>query len=269
MFIVLLSGLLFACIHGSAAAQEQNNGKSIDPTQFQLTWSDEFDRLDVSAWGPGTRWIAHTPWGGDFGDSRFANPAKDFPFVVQDGILRIEARKSKDGRWFSGLLASYNKDWEGFAQQFGYFEMRAKLPEGPGLWPAFWLIGIDRTTHTSEIDILEHYGHKPHQFSSGVAVWDRKDKRKHQIVGAQTPVPVGSLYRDYNTFGAAIDAKFIRVYLNRKEVWRTPTPPRHHQPMFVLLNLAMGPGWPIDKTPNPSFMYVDYVRVWKLPDQFD
>jgi hypothetical protein len=28
--------------------------------------------------------------------------------------------------------------------------------------------------------------------------------------------------------------------------------------------LALGSGWPIDRTPNPSFMYVDYVHVYKM-----
>jgi hypothetical protein len=72
---------------------------SLDLSEFELTFREEFDGpLDVSAWGPGTRWIAHTPWAGDFGDARFADPGKDFPFTIKDGILCIEARKDKDGK---------------------------------------------------------------------------------------------------------------------------------------------------------------------------
>ncbi|MFM1816082.1 MAG: endo,3,4-beta-glycanase ExsH [Pseudomonadota bacterium] len=250
-----------------ATATDIASQGTIDTSKMKLTFSEEFDApLDVSPWGPGTRWIAHTPWNGDFGDSKFSNPAPGFPFVVKNGKLRIEARKTASGVWRSGLLSSVGRDWKGFAQKYGYFEMKAKLPPGPGLWPAFWLIGIDRKEkkHTAEIDIIEHYGHMPDRYSTGTPVWNRNGVRGNNFK-AHTRIPVakGSLYADYNTYGALIDHDWIRIYFNRKEVWRTPTQPEHRQPMFVLMNLAMGPGWPIDKTPNPSFMYIDYVKVWQ------
>ena len=71
----------------------------IDPTSLTPTFDENFDKLDVSAWGPGTRWIAHTPWNGDYGDARFTDPGPDFPFPTRDGMLRIEARKGDDGKW--------------------------------------------------------------------------------------------------------------------------------------------------------------------------
>ncbi|MHC4503436.1 MAG: LamG domain-containing protein, partial [Planctomycetota bacterium] len=110
---------------------------------FEITFSEEFDgRLDVSPWGPGTRWIAHTPWSRDFGDAAFANPRDGFPFTIEKGILRIEARKDENlkdrwkRKWEAGLLASNAPDGSGFSQRYGYFVMRAKLPAGPGVWPA-------------------------------------------------------------------------------------------------------------------------------------
>jgi hypothetical protein len=71
---------------------------------FTLTLNEEFNDLSVSRAGPGTRWIAHTPYWGDFGDAGFADPTDGFPFTVDKGILRIEARKT-DGRWQAGRLA--------------------------------------------------------------------------------------------------------------------------------------------------------------------
>ena len=55
--------------------------------------------------GP-ARWIAHTPWNGDFGDARFADPHPNGPFSMKDGILSITASKDRDGRWTSGLIAA-------------------------------------------------------------------------------------------------------------------------------------------------------------------
>jgi beta-glucanase (GH16 family) len=237
-------------------------GGTIDLDQYKLTFNEDFDTLDVSPWGPGTRWIAHTPWNGDFGNAKFANPAPGFPFTVEDGVLRIEASKEGSNQWRSGLLASVDRTGKGFAQQFGYFEMRAKLPAGKGLWPAFWLIGLDRSTHTAEIDILEHYGHAPERYTAAVHVWDRKAPKNNRTVHQRIPVPAGSLYDGFHTFGASIGPDWIRMYFDRREVWRTPTPPEHHQPMYLLVNLALGGGWPIDDAPSPSFMYVDYIRAW-------
>ena len=100
----------------------------LDLSGYRMTFNEDFHNLDVSAWGPGTRWIAHTPWNGDFGDARFADPVPGFPFTVNDGRLRIEARRGEDGKWSAGLLASTDPSGAGFSQQYGYFEMRAKFP---------------------------------------------------------------------------------------------------------------------------------------------
>jgi beta-glucanase (GH16 family) len=61
-----------------------------------------------------------------------------------------------------------------------------------------------------------------------------------------------------------VTKEWITFYLNRHEVFRIKTPKEHRRPLHVLLNLALGSGWPIDRTPDPSFMYVDYVRVYKM-----
>lgn len=86
-------------------AEAESTG--VDLSKYTLTFAEEFNNhLSVSAWGPGTTWIAHTPWNGDFGDATFVDPDKDFPFRVAGSRLIIEARKFSDGRFRSGLLAS-------------------------------------------------------------------------------------------------------------------------------------------------------------------
>jgi hypothetical protein len=245
-------------LRGAAAAV----GK-LDLDQYAVTFSEDFDDLSISARGPGTRWIAHTPWHGDFGDARFVDPTPGFPFTVDHGILRIEARKGADGKWQSGLICSRDRDGpagKGFSQQYGYFEMSARLPEGPGVWPAFWLIGVDKTRSSTEIDVLEYYGAFPDSFRSTVHVYtpDHKDYGDSHV----NMVEPGSLSSTFNTYGVEISPDWTIFYLNRTEVWRVETRPEFRQPMYVLVNLALGSGWPIDKTINPSYMYVDYVRAY-------
>jgi beta-glucanase (GH16 family) len=249
-------------------------GQALDLKAYKLVFSEEFDaKLDVSAWGPGTRWIAHTPWSGDFGDAAFEDPRPDFPFTIQKGILRIEARKvdnMPEGKrpWRSGLLASNAVDGSGFSLKYGYFEISAKLPDSPGVWPAFWLsstrdhrIADSDAEGQVEIDIIEYYGHFPEAYRSVVHVW--KPTKSATSVVVQTPKKDAGTR--FHTYGALVTPEWVIMYRDRKEVWRTPTPAEHKRPLMLLLNLALGSGWPIDKVANPSYMYVDYVRAYAKP----
>src|SRR5690606_22264058 len=91
--------IVAAAIVGTSGGVQAEPGKQLDLSGYRLTFEENFDTLDVSAWGPGTRWIAHTPWYGDFGDAKFTDPQPGFPFTIKDGVLRIEARKGEDGKW--------------------------------------------------------------------------------------------------------------------------------------------------------------------------
>lgn len=240
---------------------------TLDLANYKLTFSEDFDRLSISAWGPagpgGSRWISHTPWAGDFGDAKFADPTPTFPFTTENGILRIEARKGADGNWESGLLASSDSKGRGFHQKFGYFEMRAKLPPGPGLWSAFWLVANEDPDTSAEIDVIEHYGVAPDKYQSVPHIWAKTAKAKPYGEILTYDVPYGSLYADFHTYGVSIENDWTIFYHDRKEMGRIKTPPEYHRPMFILLNLALGGGWPIDETPNPSLMLVDYVRAYQ------
>jgi beta-glucanase (GH16 family) len=264
---ILAIVLLAAVGIGVVVNRPVKSAPKLDLDQYRLTFDENFDTLDVSAIGPGTRWIAHTPWAGDFGDAQFANPVRDFPFTLQDGILRIEARKGPDGKWQSGLLASVDAQNQGFSQQYGYFEMRAKLPAGLGLWPAFWLDSLvppEFSDPSIEIDILEHHGHFPKLYESIVTVWSKTDPKQSRADRHVNSLPEGtSLYDEFHTYGASVEPDWITIYRDREEIWRTKTPPEHHHKLMILLDLALGSGWPIDQTPNPSYMYVDYVRAYE------
>jgi beta-glucanase (GH16 family) len=264
LVLPFLAGAVVVSIGFLAISRGQNDvSKKLDLSNYELSFNEDFDKLDVSAWGPGTRWIAHTPWNGDFGVAQFADPVPGFPFVVENGVLRIEARRDSNGTWRSGLLASTDPKGAGFLQQYGYFEMRAKLPAGPGLWPAFWLIANKDQDSSAEIDILEQYGQFPGDFESVIHVWRKVPGATNFQSTLRHKIPAGLLSADFHLYGASVDADWIIIYLDRVEIGRTPTPPEHRRPMFILLNLALGGGWPIEQTPNPSYMFVDYVRAYK------
>lgn len=236
------------------------------------TMLEEFDTLSVSANRIGfARWTAHTPWWGDFGDAQFTSPRADGPFSVEDGMLSIKAWKDSAGKWRSGLLAAADRTGRGWGTQYGYFETRMKFPPGPGTWPAFWLMplaAVDSVDPRVEIDVIEYYGHRTDQFHS-VMHSHSKDESKRWVDGTRTPVPEGALVDAFNTYGVDISPDWIVFFLNREEVWRQPTPDALDYPMYPLVNLALGSGWPIDDTPDPSVMLVDYVHVYARSDARD
>jgi hypothetical protein len=239
--------------------------QTLDLSRFDLVFDERFTNLNVSAYGPGTTWIAHTPWGGDFGDAAFADPKPGFPFSVADGVGRIELRKAENGRWQSGLLATVDPRGNGFTLTYGYFEMRAKLPAGPGVWPAFWLDSVppkDSLDASIEIDVFEQYGKFPANFNSTVTVWPRIATVKSRSEQKINWVPPGSLSRRFHDYGVDVGPEWIVFYFDRKEIWRIRTPPEHRHGLMILADLGLGSGWPIDKTPNPSFMYIEYIRAY-------
>ena len=264
--IAIASGGLLIC--GSIDARSEIREESriqLGSCEMTQSFGDDFRFLSVE---PSTYrdhgWIAHTPWAGDFGDAVFSDPGKDSPFRVVDGGLDIEASKDPNGRWRSGLLASGDASGRGFGQTYGYFEMKAMLPRGEGTWPAFWLMTLHpkgATDPSIEIDALEHYGSFPSDFHSGYHVWTTL----HDGAAAEhvTSVPKGSLYDAFHLFGVDVELNYVTYYFDRKRTWQVKTPPQHKKPLLILLNLALGSGWPIVNTPNPSVMKVAYVKVFK------
>ncbi len=259
--VAVLVSMAVAAVHASVSGHQQED--ALDFSRLRMTFNEPFDSLDVSPWGPGTRWIAHTPWAGDFGGAAFTDPNGDAPFRIDNGELIIEASRGPDGKWRSGLLSSADQKGNGFTQQYGYFEMRARLPVGPAVWPAFWLIGKDRSKHTAEIDVMEFYGDNPNFYETVVHTW-HKDGRHDSDYSRIAVFP----HRDptaYHTYGVKIDAEYIRIYFDRAMVWKTRTPPEHRQPMFILLNLAFVDRETKDNAIDPSLMTVDYVRAFAFP----
>ncbi|MDP3740463.1 MAG: glycoside hydrolase family 16 protein [Hyphomonadaceae bacterium] len=227
------------------------------------------ENFDEESIGPNrigpARWTAHTPWSGDFGDAVFVDPGPNHPFKVEDGVLSITASKDGSGKWTSGLIAAADATGAGKGARYGYFEARMKMPPGPGTWPAFWLAAlkpVEGSDANVEIDVIEYYGQFTSAYRSSVHVW-YKDKTKYRGGGAKTDVPDGSLVNGYHTYGVDISPQTLVFFLDGSQVWSHPTPPELTGPMYPLVNLALGSGWPIDKTPSPSTLLVDYVHVYE------
>jgi beta-glucanase (GH16 family) len=185
------------------------------------------------------------------------------PFRIANGNLEIVAEPLKEdmrqftwGRSYSsGLLTSKGS----FSQTYGVFEIRAKMPLGKGLWPAFWLLPA-HTSSPPELDILEILGDNPqklyvswHSNVGGTHSWETK------------PINVPDTSTEFHTYSVDWTKDTINWFFDDIQVASKPTPEDFHQPMYMLLNLAVGgnwPGAPDTNTEFPAKYSIDWVRVY-------
>ncbi|MCY0916540.1 glycoside hydrolase family 16 protein [Massilia antarctica] len=185
------------------------------------------------------------------------------PFSVKDGILSITARRAADehtgdalfgGVFTSGLLSTHQR----YAQQYGYFEIRAKLPSGADQLPAFWMLPIDRSW-PPEIDIMENM--VENQISQG-SHWVANNASKQSSCKTSFP----KYDEGMHTYGALWTPERIVYYIDNVLIGQIQTKPAQHQPFYMMVNLAIGGNYVgfVGRTDPwyPRTMEVDYIAAY-------
>ena len=239
------------------------------PEGYTLVWGDEFERdgaPDPEKWAfeVGPRW--HNGEAQAYTD-RLSNA------YVRDGQLHIRAQKeSWQGREYtSARMVSYPHAW-----QYGYFEIRAKIPDAVGSWPALWFLPLSfrqglRWPLCGEIDMMEHTMTEP-----DVLVYSlHSEKINHMRPRDQqrsTRVYSKGASRSFRTYGLEWTRDAVEYFLDGVSVCRydrdgaeDPETWPFHQPFFLIMNVAVGGfmGGPVRDGDLPCEMVVDYVRVYQ------
>ena len=244
-------------------------------SKYHLTFDDEFNTYD------GSRWQTADYWGmrnnaGDFQAQWFCDPlvvpmearGKPYqPFLASGGTLKIVARPTPADTFsgpgtlpfVSGQLSSAHK----FTQRYGYFELRAKLPPGKGLWSRFWLL-TDDGNWPGEYDVFEVHGKDPKQVHQGTHFKTAQQPHDLEAGHYQGINPIDG---KFHTYGFLWEKTGISWYVDG--VLSLSQVNRIDIPMYVLIDLAVGndpknlwPGDPDATTPWPSTMELDYYRVY-------
>ena len=262
-----------------AACEGDDTRTRSTPGEWTLAWSDEFDG-PAGAPVDGTKWVAETGghgWGNQerqYYTSRAENVSLDGSghLVI---TARAEPQSSSYSCWYGacGYTSARLKTQGRFAQAYGRFEARIRVPRGQGIWPAFWMLGADIDQlgwpRCGEIDVMENIGREPaivHGTIHGPGY-----SGGSSIGGAHT-LASGSFADDYHVFAVEWIPGDIRWLVDGTE-YRRSTPASlpagaawvFDHPFFVLLNVAVGGAWPGDpdaSTQFPQQMLVDYVRVY-------
>jgi len=254
--------------------------------RYELLWSDEFNeaQLDTETWNL---------WNGTAynNEDQYYTPREKNAYTEDGNLYIVGLRENYEGReWTSARLESQNN----FEFQYGKVEIRAKLPQGKGLWPAFWLLGsnIDEIgwPYSGEIDIMEYRGHLPTQTSGTVhfaAVSpensDRTPNQDRRYIREEYNLPSGSFAEDFHLYQFEWSDSVMTWYiddveffkLTREEIQEQTSYYPFDQPFYLILNLAIGGNFlgneqPDKTTPDRNEVIVDYVRVYqdanKKPD---
>lgn len=242
------------------------------PSPWKLAWHDEFNtgQLDLKKW-------SYVNGGNGFGNDELEYyTSRPDNASLMNGMLVIQAIKEpyrgSDGisrPYTSARLQTAGK----FAQTYGRFEARIKIPCGQGMWPAFWMMGEGDLPwpNGGEIDIMENIGREPstvHGTIHGPGYSGAKGiSSSFELVGGKR------FCDDFHVFAIEWEPDVIRWYSDDhlyKTVTPSDLPPGTHwvydRPFYLLLNLAIGGSWPgnpDDSTVFPQSMYVDYVRVYR------
>lgn len=250
---------------------------------MRLVFEDDFSdpRLSISNDGRNARYNAHKPTYGDFSGWPFTDvTSTDNPFSQRDTYLKISARKRKDSRGSTGLLASVDMNGKGFwVKAPCYLECRFLAQSAPGTWPAFWTLNQIKDAPGDELDIIEAYG----GYGEGnpnfdgywctAHFWLQKDSLGNSLKGPDKRVEMqenggASWSQTFHTYGLYIGTGQTIYYLDNKKVFSHPTNScSRNLPHFFLVNYAIGgaSGWKIDleRYGNSSDMYVDFIRVFE------
>ncbi len=252
------------CFLGACSGRQQPTG--------QLVWSDEFDvdgLLDPQKWAYD---VGGYGWGNH--EAQFYAEARPENAVVRDGKLFITAvREAYEGMdYTSARITTQGKaGW-----RYGRFEIRAKLPDARGTWPAIWMIPADWDfsqggwPDVGEIDIMEHVGWDPGKIHASAHSRDYQWQKGTQKTDS---LMVPDATKAFHTYALEWSAKVLRasvdgkVYFEYENEGLGPDKWPYDKPFALIMNIAVGGAWGgikgIDAASFPQTMEVDYVRVYQ------
>jgi len=249
--------------------------------EWKLAWSDEFDTEglpDPKKWGYEEGFVRND-------EAQYYTRARKENARVENGMLVIEGRKEKfpnphyDANAKSGPASRANAEYTAASLitlgkadwKFGRVEVRAKLPQGRGVWPAIWMLGTDIRTvgwpACGEIDIMEFVGHTP-GFTHATVHFAKNGK--HASSGNR--LAVEKPWEDFHVYAMEWFADRMDFFFDAQKVHTFPLGQAEEKgenpflkPQYLLVNLALGGSWggKIDDSIFPQKFLIDYVRVYQ------
>jgi beta-glucanase (GH16 family) len=238
-------------------------------SSYKMIWNDEFDNPglpDAAKWNYDT---GGHGWGNQ--ELQYYTSQRQENARVENGHLIIETRKEnwQGMNYTSARLITKDKaEW-----QYGKIEVKAKIPNGRGTWPAIWMLAATtpfKWPDDGEIDIMEHVGHNQGTVHASVHC-----KKYYHSIGTQktATIPVPDCSNNFHVYATEWNADSVLVSIDDKVYFRFANEHSGYDAwpfdnkMFLLLNIAVGGSWGgqqgVDDAVFPKRMEIDYVRMYQ------
>lgn len=299
--IVLLVFLIASCNKPKDSSDDNNStinyndNNSTTPVETyvfnnELTWSDEFDvdgSISLDKWNTETVAPNNGSWWN--GELQYYTD-KENNIKIEDGLLKITAMyESFNGKNYTSARINTQDKYE---FTYGRVELRAKLPNWEGMWPAFWLLGANYDVidwpYCGELDILEHGDYikdstidDPGLISSAVHYGPLDHKSQYENIpntffmatGQENFVRAEKIidnpFDQFHTYALQWAPNKIQFFIDDEMYFEFPLQAQHSpfdKPFFLILNLAVGGHW-TEGYVAPGFdqatYEIDYVRVYQ------
>ena len=286
---LLCVGVALAASNMASAAQPGDEmAEPSPPAGYSLIWSDEFDTDGLpnpAKWAYDTYRNKDGWWNEE---EQYYSSGRAENGRIENGHLIIEARK--DGEQLRGYpeyamqLRGYH-DYGGqdyssarlftkgkASWQYGYFEIRAKVPCGRGLWPAIWSLPEEpgEWPDSGEIDIMEYVGFDSKRFHATIHTGNKNHIMKTEV---GEKIKVKTACKAFHTHSLLWTPEAIEVSLNGHPYFRYENDGQGEgswpfdRPHHLIMNIAVGGTWGgkkgISKKAFPAQMEVDYVRIYQ------
>ena len=244
-----------------------------------LVWSDEFDyegRPNSNKWHHQT----YAPNGGSWynGEAQHYVDKSENSFV-SDGTLKIAAIKENfttQGVTKQFTSARMNSK---FKFKYGKVEIRAKLPEGPGTWPAIWTLGANINEpgnfygdsygsvgwpNCGEIDIMEQNGWNKSDLY-GYCHWGDTETGEYKNSGAITNI--NNSFTEFHLYSLIWDEDKISILIDDYVFFELSNDSKNpfDNEHYILFNIALGGnlGGNIPSNFVKEVMEIDYIRIYQ------
>lgn len=225
-----------------------------------LIWSDEFDTdgaPDATNW---TYDLGAGGWGNGEAQT-YTNNAENV--IVENGSLKIIAKN--DG---SGYTSARLKTQGLFDFKYGKVEVRAKLPEAQGTWPAIWMLGSNFPTvgwpQSGEIDIMEQTGSNKNEILATTHWYDTVNS---QTASFNQTTAISNASSEFHVYKLEWTEESIKIFVDDMQYYNfsNNSDLPFDEDFFMILNIAMGGtlGGTIDPGFSEDVMEIDYVRVYQ------
>lgn len=233
-------------------------------SKWKLVWQENFNgkKINTNTWSKIPR-----------GDADWNRHMSDFDscYAIKKGKLILRGLNnphlSQDtARYITGGL--YTKDKKAFEN--GRLEIRAKLGEARGAWPAFWLLPEQGTwPNGGEIDIMEHLNHDSIAYQTVHSYYTLNLKEDMNPPHYSTGL---IKQNDYNVYAVELHQDSLCFYINNKHTFtypriRTDKEGQYpfNRPFYLLIDMQLGGSWVGKVSPEdlPVEMKIDWVRFYK------